>query len=440
MYRMNLVEKTRFNSLLMSFIFLISYSGQVLAKCSDCDPNIQRDFMIIKRPFWENLIENAWQDRSIIWLMGVRRVGKTSLCKSLPDIELFDCESRRVRELLIDYEAFLESKKGKRIILDEIHKLDNPSEILKIAADYYPDVKIIATGSSTLGASAKFSDTLTGRKREIWLTPMFLEEMQFFGAIDIRHRFLFGGFPSIFVQEDLPETFFQEWIDAYWAKDIQELFTINKRSSFLKFTELLLVNSGGMFEATKYSVSCELSRETVFNYLQILEETFIVHIIRPFSTHKTTEIVKAPKVYGFDTGFICSARAWTQIRSEDTGVMWEHVVLNEIQGHLQTRLRPIHYWRDKNGHEIDFIIPHRSRDNRITAIECKFNISSDDVSLKNIARNFQVFRDSYPVGENLIVAHNISESYTRTYKDVVITFVSAQDLVKKIELANRRQD
>jgi hypothetical protein len=64
---------------------------------------------------------------------------------------------------------------------DEIHRLADPSEVLKIAADHFPDVKIIATGSSTLGASSKFRDTLTGRKVEIWLTPMISDDLKDFG-------------------------------------------------------------------------------------------------------------------------------------------------------------------------------------------------------------------------------------------------------------------
>jgi predicted AAA+ superfamily ATPase len=125
--------------------------------------------------------------------MGVRRVGKTSLCRSLSDIEYFDCESPRVRQVFVDPEGFLASRRNKRIVLDEIHRLDNPSEVLKLAADHYPDIKIIATESSTLSASAKFKDSLTGRKREIWLTPLLLEEIDNFGDSNLQHRLLFGG-------------------------------------------------------------------------------------------------------------------------------------------------------------------------------------------------------------------------------------------------------
>jgi len=72
--------------------------------------------MLIKRPFWEQLIEKAWKQRTIIWLMGVRRVGKTRLCQTLPDVEYFDCELPNVRQLLEDPVAFLTSMKSIALI------------------------------------------------------------------------------------------------------------------------------------------------------------------------------------------------------------------------------------------------------------------------------------------------------------------------------------
>jgi len=389
--------------------------------------------MLIERPFWQKLIDQAWKQKNIIWLMGVRRIGKTSLCNSIKDITYFDCERPRVRQLFVsDPEGFLEGQGGNKIVLDEIHKLDDPSEILKLAADHYPEVKIIATGSSTLSASAKFRDTLTGRKREIWLTPMLLAEMEIFGNQDLRHRFLFGGFPAFFAEKKLPEIDFNEWIDAYWARDIQELFNVTKRSSFQKFAELLLAHSGGVFKASKFAVSCEVSRQTISNYLSILEETFVVNIVRPYSTHKPTEIVLAPKVYGFDTGFVCYAKGRSELRSEDLGFMWEQCILNEINGQLQTR--KVNYWRDKRGHEIDFVMSDRAED-VLTAIECKFTASPDELTLASLAKNFEAFRNLYPEGENFVVASNIDTSFKRNYDGLTISFVSAADLVKKLRAA-----
>ena len=89
-----------------------------------------------------------------------------------------------------DPQGFLQGLQGRTIVLDEIHRLDNPSEILKIAADHYPETKVIATGSSTLGASSKFKDTLTGRKTELWLTPMISSDLEAFQQTALTHRFL----------------------------------------------------------------------------------------------------------------------------------------------------------------------------------------------------------------------------------------------------------
>ena len=122
---------------------------------------------MVQRHYWLDLIERAWKTRSVIWLSGVRRVGKTCLCQSLSKVEYFDCELPRVRRMLADPQSFLDGLRGRRIVLDEVHRLANPSELLKIAAHHYPTTHIVATGSSTLGASTKFRDTLTGRKRDI---------------------------------------------------------------------------------------------------------------------------------------------------------------------------------------------------------------------------------------------------------------------------------
>ena len=85
------------------------------------------------------------------------------------------------------------------MLCDEIHRLPNPAELLKIAADHFPTTRILATGSSTLGASARFRDTLAGRKAEVWLTPMTLADLTDFGRPDLRHRLLRGGLPTFFL-------------------------------------------------------------------------------------------------------------------------------------------------------------------------------------------------------------------------------------------------
>jgi predicted AAA+ superfamily ATPase len=371
---------------------------------------------------WTQRIENAFQDRSVVWLKGVRRVGKTVLSQSLSGVEYFDCELPRTRRLLEDAEGFLREVRGKRIVLDEIHRLTNPSEILKIAADHYSDVQVLATGSSTLGASSKFRDTLTGRKHTVWLTPMTLTDLNAFQQDDLKHRLHHGGLPPLFLADGFPESDYQEWLDSYWAKDIQELFRLERRASFQRLFELLAAQSGGIFEATRFAGPCEVSRQTVSNYLAVLEATMVAHVVRPYSARRSTEIVSAPKVYAFDTGFVCYARGWRDLRPDDFGILWEHFVLNEIQAQRQTQ--QVNYWRDKNRHEIDFVV--RMRANTPDAIECKWSAGDFD------ARDLLAFRRQYPAGRNWVVSADVDRPFTRQVNGLEVRHVSLRSLIDQL--------
>lgn len=382
---------------------------------------------ITSRTFWLELLEKEWQ-RPILWVAGVRRVGKTCLCKSIKEIDYFDCELPRVRRLMEDPQGFLDDIKGRHIVLDEIHRLDNPSELLKIAADHYPHLKIIATGSSTLGASARFRDTLAGRKSDLLMTPMTISDLADFGRPDLRHRLLRGGLPPFFLEDNPPERWYQEWLDAFWAKDIQELFRLERRHSFQKFLELLMTQSGGIFEASRFARPCEVSRTTISNYLAVLEATFVVSVLRPFTTHRPAEIVAAPKVYAFDTGFVCYFKGWHELRSDDLGILWEHLVLNEIQAQLQTRR--IHYWRNKRGNEVDFVLAGREK--KPIAIECKWSASNFDPV------GIQAFRRHYEIGENYVVVNDVDRPVRRSFGNIKVTLTNIPGLIKAVRASQER--
>lgn len=376
-----------------------------------------------KRRFWLGRIAAAWRGRSVLWLSGVRRSGKTVLARSLEGAEYLDCELPSARRLLAQPEAFLAERRRRTIVLDEVHRLANPSELLKIAADHFPEVKILATGSSTLGASRRFRDTLTGRKAELWLTPMMSADQEDFaekGGLD--RRFLRGGLPPFYLSDGVADREVQEWIDSYWAKDIAELFRLERRHSFQRFAELLHAQSGGIFEATRFARDCEVSRTTISNYLAVLEATFVAHVVRPYSARRSTEIVAAPKVYGFDTGFVCCLRGVERLRAEDRGLLWEHYVLNEIHARLQTRA--IQYWRDKRGHEVDFVL--RRRGAVPLAIECKASSANFDAS------NLAAFRKAHPDGGNLLVALDVAKPFRERHAGLEIEFVGLEQLIERI--------
>jgi len=377
---------------------------------------------MVPRQFWLSRIEEAWKRRPLVWLSGVRRAGKTVISQSLPNLQYFDCELPSVRREMEDPEAFLRRQGARRLALDEIHRLRNPSEILKIAADHFPGTRILATGSSTFEASRKFRDTLSGRKTEIRLTPMMTADLKDFGNEDVEHRLARGGLPPFFLSSDTRESDFQEWMDSYWAKDIQELFRLERHAAFQRFLELLLVNSGGVFEATAYAGPCDISRPTVTNYLKALEATRVAHVIRPFSSRRSSEIISAPKVYAFDTGFVRFAKGWEKLRPEDKGGLWEHFVLNELQARLQEA--DVRYWRDKRGHEVDFVVPSRS--GSALAIECKWSAGALD------GAGLQAFRRRHPRGENWLVAQDVDRAFERRDHGLVIECLGIREFAERL--------
>jgi predicted AAA+ superfamily ATPase len=353
--------------------------------------------------------------------MGVRRVGKTVLARSLPGFEHLDCELPRVRRRLDDPEGFLGGlgRKGA-VVLDEIHRLQDPAAVLKIAADHFPDVRVLATGSSTLGASSRFRDTLTGRKAEVWLTPMCHTDQDTFGNANLPHRMLHGGLPGFFLARAVPEADMQEWLDAFWAKDVLELFRLERRASFQRFAELVFAESGDIFEATRFARPCEVSRQTIMNYLAVLEATFVAHVVRPFSGGTTAEIIAAPRVYAFDTGFVCQHRGWRDLRREDLGALYEHLVLNEIHAILGSRTS-IRYWRAKAGPEVDFIL---DRPGPPVAIECKWSAGAFDPG------GMQAFRRRHPGPSNLVVAADVDRPFDRRYGALRVRFVGLGHLAR----------
>ena len=375
---------------------------------------------MVHRSYWIDRIETAWRRASIVWLYGVRRVGKTCLTQSLADCEYFDCELPSVRRLIEDPEDFLRSLSGKRVVLDEIHRLGNPSEVLKIAADHCPDVRIVATGSSTLQASAKFRDTLTGRKEDVWLTPMIAKDLDEFGDPDMRHRLRTGGLPPFFIGGGEPLSAYQSWMDGYWAKDVQVLFGLERQQAFQRLVELLMIDSGGLFEATRYAAPCDISRQTVTNYLTALEATRVAALVRPFFSRKSSEIVSAPKLYMFDTGFVTFFKGWTELQDDQYGRLWEHFVLNEMQA--RRPMTAVRHWRNKHGLEVDFVVVPRGGDP--IAVEAKWSSASalDGAALAS-------FRRLYPNGGNLVVARDVARPFTRTIAGLRVAWVGLDDLI-----------
>ena len=358
---------------------------------------------MIRRSLWLERLRRAWLRRPIIWLSGVRRVGKTTLAGMLPDAVHLNCDLPATGRALADPELFLGGQPaGTTIVFDEVHRLADPSRLLKIAADKYPSLRVLATGSSTLAATRKFRDALTGRKEAVHLCPVLWEECaEPFGVGDLDRRLLHGGLPEALLGQEKDGASFREWMDSFYARDILELFAVRNRTGFLSVFRLLLRWSGGQFDASRLARQSGVSQPTVRAYVEALQIAHAVHLVRPFHGGGSREIVARPKSYAFDTGFVTFEKGWDTLRPEDRGVLWEHLVLDSLRFRYSDDR--IFYWRDKAGREVDFVV-RRGRD-RVDLVECKMDPDELD------GRAVRAFRALYPEGENFLLSPTVPVPY-----------------------------
>lgn len=374
---------------------------------------------MIERPFWKSRIEQTWKTAPIVWLAGVRRSGKTTLALSLGKerMEYINCDLPIVEEMVKDAESFFQGIKKEIVVFDEVHQLQNPSQILKIGADLFPKLKILATGSSTLAASKKFKDTLTGRKQMVHLTPVLWDELELFEKTSLQKRLYQGGLPQALLAESKNHAWYREWLDSFFARDIQRLFSFRDMNRFNTFFEYVLKQSGGLFEATRASKELGISRPTIESHLNALEITHAVTVLRPFHGGGQKELVKMPKVYGFDTGFVSFCRGWDPLRPSDNGPLWEHMVLEFLQAHRA--YERLYYWRDIAERELDFVLL-RNRDT-LDVIECKWNPRDFDPSA------LRTFRSYYPKGNNYLITPQNS-SYIKAFDKLKVRVCTPANL------------
>jgi predicted AAA+ superfamily ATPase len=367
---------------------------------------------MIERKFWKEKLNEAWNRRSLVWLSGVRRSGKTTLAKMISDAIYMNCDLPSVVRRLDDPEFFYSSlPNGATVIFDEIHRLKDPSMVLKIGVDEFSHLKILATGSSTLSATEKFRDSLTGRKTQIFLPPVLWNEcLDSFMISDLDKRLLNGGLPELLLAEKVVSENFSEWIDSYYARDIQELFGFRNRTGFINLLKFIFLQSGGILDITSLSKDSGLSRPTVMSHIEALTVAHAAYLVLPFFGGGNKEIVKRPKVYAFDTGFVCFVKGWNSIRETDRGILWEHLALDM----LRTEFGEVFYWRDKFNNEIDFVV--KGLGDEVHVFECKIN--QDKFSTKSIEK----FREYYPNGKNYCISPFVKNPYKLRFNNIEIEF------------------
>ena len=323
----------------------------------------------------------------MIVILGPRQSGKTTLAKKIVAShgekgEYYDCQLADVRAhfVLGEPDKILPLTKNKKIVVfDEAQTVQDIGSILKAYYDTYPEVQIIATGSSSFDLANKIKEPMTGRAYEFLLLPLSAHEIKGvhsdFSPADVLPLMQFGSYPAVVAAETLEEKLFsiKNIATNYLYKDIFVFESIRNPKVFEDMLKMLALQVGSIVSVNELAQSLGVTRTTVNRYLALLEQSFIIKRIYSFSNNPRNEMKKGFKVFFLDTGV---RNALVDIASPmetraDRGAIFENYFVGERmkRGTLEIFPPELLFWRSRAGAEIDVIEksgPH------LSAFECKW--------------------------------------------------------------------
>lgn len=332
-------------------------------------------------------IEKALYKKRAVVIYGARQVGKTTLLKSLmanqnADALYLNCDEPDIRERMTNASSTqLKSLFGEAtlICIDEAQRVRNIGITLKLAVDGFPDRQVIATGSSSFDLSNQIVEPLTGRKFEFYLHPFSLQELRpLYPPLELDRllpqRMIFGMYPEITLDEPEAQNKIKEIARSYLYKDVFEHQQIKNPDILEKLLQALALQIGSEVSYNELANLLKIDKKTVERYIELLEKTFVIFRLRPYSRKLRSELTKLRKVYFWDTGVrnaLINNFNTIELRG-DMGALWENFMLSERFKRNQNAglERNAYFWRTHQGQEIDYL--EEGNDDEISAFEFKW--------------------------------------------------------------------
>ncbi|MDR2437133.1 MAG: ATP-binding protein [Endomicrobium sp.] len=326
----------------------------------------------------------------VIIIYGARQVGKTTLSKQILEeqshlgkkTQYFNCELLSIKSKLeTTNEQTLKDFLGNNdlIVLDEAQTISGIGAILKIIVDTFPQIQIIATGSSSFDLSNQIGEPLVGRSREFKLFPLSTTELEskynkFEIDSKIDNLLRFGSYPGII---DLPESEsmlnLESIASSYLYKDILAFENIRNSKIISKLLKLLSLQIGSEVSINELGKQLHLSSQTVHKYIDLLERSFIIFSLQAYSGNLRKEISKSHKIYFYDLGIRNAIinNFNTIDNRTDVGALWENFCIVERMKYNQQNMKLVnkYFWRAYQGEEIDYI---EEKDGQLFAYEFKY--------------------------------------------------------------------
>ncbi|HBR70913.1 TPA: AAA family ATPase [Candidatus Dependentiae bacterium] len=344
--------------------------------------------MIIYREITPHLRNLAKQFSSVA-VMGPRQSGKTTLVKeTFPDYAYVSLEDLDFRMAAKDdprnFLATYENKKG--VIIDEVQEVPELFSYLQGIIDkkFRPGFFIL-TGSQNFLMHEKITQTLAGRIAILTLLPFSIFELQKAKQMPstLDNLLIKGFYPPLYSQPVEPRNWFKNYVVTYIEKDVRQVLKISDVVSFQRFLKLCAARTGNLLNYSELARDCDISPNTAKSWLSILESSYIIKLLYPYYKNFNKRIIKAPKLYFYDTGLTCFL---LDIKNADElnihplrGHIFESMIISEFfkYNYNNGEIPSLFFWRDTQGHEIDCII-EKSLTNIIPVeIKSRMTVSND---------------------------------------------------------------
>lgn len=302
------------------------------------------------------------QSFSVVILTGPRQSGKTTLCQMLQDgYSYVNLENIAVREMIAASPMEFLREKGEKLIIDEAQRLPDLFSYIQVVVDEHPERRIILTGSNNFTLMERITQSLAGRAALLTLLPLSLSELG--GANDCTtDELLFrGGFPAVWGAGKEPYDVYGNYYATYVERDLRQVAEIRNLSQFEHFMRLLAGRVGSEVNASRYAAEIGVSSNTIQQWLSVLEASYIVFRLPPYSRNIGKRIVRANKLYFYDTGLACfllGIQHPDHIRQHPLrGELFENMVVTEfLKKSFNNGRRPnLFFYRDNQQKEVDVI-------------------------------------------------------------------------------------
>ncbi len=265
---------------------------------------------------------------------------------------------------------------------------------LKLITDQLPEIQLLATGSSSFELANSVNEPLTGRKWEYKLFPLsFSELVDYNGLLEenrlLNHRLIYGSYPEVVMNQGNEKEILKQLSDSYLYKDILMWERIKKPERLMKLLQALALQAGSGISYNNLASFLEMDNQTVENYIQLLEQTYIIFRLPAFSRNHRKELKRSRKIYFYDNGIRNALIAnfnLPELRS-DIGSLWENYIISERMKYLHYHniWANTYFWSTHDQQEIDYI---KEKDGILWAYEIKWDVRKKAFLSKSFSKTY----------------------------------------------------